>query len=179
MLTIAQNESDDQLFIRIVEAALKDLVEGCRPLHVYLIKIDNWFDFKWYAFTGVAIGAIAVKHDDLRIPPFIPDRVEAQHHYELAADIYRETEAPELHIYQNSESNFARKIKNVSDSAMFLWYSGNSKSVLRGSLMFYGIQDEVQSSWYISLVKKDGWQINKTVNISKNEAINLFKTAAL
>jgi hypothetical protein len=58
---------------------------------------------------------------------------------------------------------------------MFVWFSGNTKNSLRGSIMIYQIKKEAKYSFYVSFLKKDNWQIYKTDEISRNEVLSLMK----
>ncbi len=40
--------------------------------------------------------------------------------------------------------------------------------------MIYQIEKEKESSWYISFLKKEKWQIYKTGGISRNEVLALI-----
>lgn len=179
MIKIESGENDDPTFVSIVETTLDNLIRMHPSTDIYLIKIDNWFDFKWYSFSGKALGLVGFRHKELRIPPFTPDRIAWQRYFIKTESHVVETEVKPLHIYQQSDANFLRKIKLISDSAIFLWFSGNSKTSSRGSMMLYGIRDGNEPSWYISLLKKESWQIFKTQDISKNEALAQIESVVL
>jgi hypothetical protein len=178
MIRIQRLEYDDPEYINHVECILTNLIAAFDINEVYLVKIDHWFDFKWYSFSGKSLGAVGVRHKTLRLPPFVPERVERQQYFSKIGDSFKESSAGALHIHQHSDANFNRKIENISDSAIFLWYSGGTKQALRGSVMFYGTINGNEPSWYISFLKKTSWQIYKTEDISRREARELLNNVA-
>lgn len=174
MIEIKLVENDDKEFIEIVEKLLNTSIKSTFPNEIFIVKIDNWFDFKWQSFSGKTLGLVSVWHKELRIPPFIPNRVLEQTYFKRFDGTYVEQKFGDLHIYQHSDANFNRKISLISNSALFLWFSGNTKNTLRGSIMLYQIENELNNSCYVSFVKKGNWQINKTEDISRNEVLALI-----
>lgn len=176
MIRVQTNNDDDLDFTYLVEAFVNRLVTSFAPGEIFLVKIDHWFDFKWRGFQGKLLGALGLRaFDKLRVPPFIPDRVIDQRRFELDGERYHEREAG-LHFYQSSSDNLTRKcLVSVSDARLFIWYSGGTKNVGRGSLMAYIIEPEGSRSFYISLFRNKVWGSIKTDGISKNEALSLFE----
>jgi hypothetical protein len=177
MIEILPNGNDDFDFIQIVEKILNGFIQNITPKEIYIIKIDNWFDFKWRAFEGKILGAVGSWNEkELRIPPFIPDRVLEQLYFQKVNNAYEKQDRWDLHIYQSSSSNITGKRKLVAfgGTRMFLWFSGNTKNTLRGSIMLYQIEEENSSTLYISFLKKENWQVYKTDGISRNEVLALI-----
>jgi hypothetical protein len=56
----------------------------------------------------------------------------------------------------------------VSESAAFIWYSGNTAANQVGSMMLYqsGAEDYV---WYASFVKKEQWRVDEGFRITRRE----------
>src|SRR5882762_8544429 len=79
-------QSDDALeFVQQVEQVANGVILRHAPVALVLVKIDNWFGSNWLGFSGKAVGAIGIWNkpynrpaDDLRIPPFVPNRVVSQ-----------------------------------------------------------------------------------------------------
>ena len=174
MIEILPIENEDLDFIGIVKKILNTSLQSYIPNEIFVFKIDNWFDFKWQSFSGNTMGAVGVWHNELRIPPFIPNRVLEQKYFKRFGETYNEREYGNLHVYQQSDANFNRKITLVSNSGLFLWFSGNTKNNLRGSIMLYQVEDQTENSWYVSFVKSHRWRIDKTEGISNNEVLALI-----
>jgi hypothetical protein len=175
MIEILPNETDDRDFVQIVEQILTVGLKLGQPDEVFIIKVDHWFDFKWLAFSHKIFGALGVWREPLRIPPFIPDRIIEELYFKkkVGENYQREVSNP-LHIYQSSDNNAKRKIKR--QSALFIWYSGETAINSQGSLMVYFFKEEFQNAWYVSFVKKSDWQIYKTNKISKSEVKSMIKS---
>jgi hypothetical protein len=168
MIEILPAENDDKNFIGLVEQISNVGINLTQPEEVFIIKIDHWFNFKWKSFSHKIFGALGVWRDELRIPPFIPDRVVEETFFQKIGEVYETKSANPLHIYQPSENNARRKIKRKS--ALFVWFSGETTKNSQGSLMIYTFSKDFQNAWYVSFIKKSDWQIYKTDNISKTEA---------
>ena len=177
MIKISLDDNDDSEFLETVEKLFNRLIQSHLPSEIYLIKVDNWFDFKWRAFEGKKVGAVdSWNEEELKIPPFIPDRILEQSYFEKLGEIYKKLNIPDIHIYQTSSNNITgkRKLKAYSRTRLFGWLSGNTKNTLRGSLMIYQIEEKTSPTFYVSFLKKENWQIYKTDQISRNEVLNLI-----
>lgn len=179
MIEIVAIHKDDNSFVRLVTQIINGAVKVYKPNEIYVLHIDNWFDHKWHNFAGKTLGAVGVHKSQLTIPPFEPNRVLSQTFYQKdnsGKRIFRSQETKHLHIHQKSEMNLTRYLKNVSDSAFLIWYSGNSENIDVGSVMAYVIQDEMETSWYASFQKNCGWQLNKVQGLSKQEFQGLIQS---
>ena len=176
MIEIIPDENDDLGFTKIVELIINKTVLSVAPDDIYFTKMDNWFDFKWKEFSGKLLGAVGVWNKELTIPPFIPDRILEQSYFQKQNDSYTGQVGRYLHWYMPSGKNVGRKLNSYSfaRTRLFIWFSGNTKNNLRGSIMIYQVESEKQYSWYLSFLKKDSWQIYKTDGISRNEVLNLM-----
>lgn len=135
MIEIITKENDDKAFTDIVENILNETIENVAPDDIFLTKIDNWFDFKWRAFSGKLVGAVGVWNSELTIPPFIPDRVLEQTYFQKLSNSYLNQSGSFLHRYQASGENIGRKLESYSfaRTRLFIWFSGNIKNSLRGA----------------------------------------------
>jgi hypothetical protein len=174
-LYLTKTKSDDEIFIEIVERFINKSISFYKPNEVYVIKTDNWFDHKWVEFSGKVSGELGVWLRELRVPPFVPDRIVEELHFQKDDKEYKLQEARNLHIYQASEENALRKIKNFTDSAILVWFNGNTNICSQACLMFYQVENEVETAWYISFLKKETWKLYKTMNISRNEALGFIE----
>lgn len=177
MIKISSNDNDDSEFLETVERLFNGWIRNHAPDEIYLIKVDNWFDFKWRAFEGKKVGAVGSwNEEELRIPPFIPDRILEQSYFRKLNEVYENLDVPDMHIYQTSSDNITgkRRLKAFSETRLFCWFSGNTKNNLRGSSMIYQIQGKASPTFYVSFLKKENWQIYKTDQISRSEVLHLI-----
>jgi hypothetical protein len=139
MISIQRSREDDPGFLDEVQWIVSGCVDEYRPAEVYVIRIRDWFDYKWCYFSGKALGALGVsKFCDLTLPPFVPNRVVAQNHYDpIGTDpgVYEASDAPMLHIRQRSEANFNRFIRRTTNDGTAIWFSSGSMATGRGSMM--------------------------------------------
>lgn len=173
MIDISPSENDDKNFIEIVGRILQFEVKFAQPEDVFVTKVNHWFDFKWRGFSHKILGALGVWREPLRIPPFIPDRIIEEKHFQKIGENYELKDLYQLHIYQQSSENAERKINRKS--AIYLWFSSDTTNNSQGSLMIYKFDKDSQDSWYVSFIKKPDWQIYKTDNISKAELKSISK----
>src|SRR5437762_13338148 len=87
-MKIAPELDDAPEFVRQVEQVANGVIRRHAPESVVLIKIDNFFGSKWLGFSGKALGALGVWNkpynqpaDNIRIPPFVPNRVVSQRRF--------------------------------------------------------------------------------------------------
>lgn len=177
MQFIKPTDDDDPGFLALVSRLLTSSIRQTHPTDVFLVRIDQWFDHKWFAFAGKIYGKVAIrKSQRLTIPPFIPGRVVSQHVYTLDGDVYRKRQAPSLHRYQHSGENLSRFIGHTTESGVFLWFSGDTVRNEHGSVMLYAIQGEMQSGWYASFRRGADWQLFKAKGISRAELMRMIES---
>ena len=181
MLPIAHMQHDDERFLALVSRIASTTVQDLRPADVFVTRIDHWFDNKWLGFSGKLLGALGVqKRKRLTIPPFMPRRVASHHAYTLDAGTasYRLASVPPLHRHQQSSDNLTRFIDRVSQSGVFIWFSGGTADANHGSVMVYTIQAESQSGWYASFRRTDDWRLHKVQGLSTPELTSLIERGA-
>lgn len=147
------------------------------PKYVVIIKVDHWFDFKWRQFSHKIFGAMGVWREPLRIPPFNPNRIIEEFHFENTGEEFCRS-VVFSHIFQSSSENAQRKIRR--DRSIYVWFSGNTAEGNHASLMLYNFPEGTQSSWYASFLKNsdDGnWRIRKTDGISRAELLGFIRDA--
>jgi hypothetical protein len=189
---IETNTTDDPPFVALVIAALSRLAEEQSPAEVVAIRIDNWFAHKWLEFSGVGrVGFFMdfrlerdtaldeFRQDKVTFPPFTPNRVIEEYcfrrnergRYDLAPD------APLVHQRRLSRSaaNLHKRVANVTDSAVFAWFSSNSKANGRGSLMVYEVNGTEVQTWYTELLKAGNWTVSQTKSIARDRMVALIE----
>jgi hypothetical protein len=178
MVTLIAREHDDSSFIVLVSRTLNGAILCYKPTEIYVVQIDNWFDHKWRAFSGKAVGAVGVWNTRLTVPPFEPNRVISQLHYradEKKPETHVLQPAKDLHLHQWSSSNLQRFLKQFTESGLFIWYSGNTLNNSTGSLMVYSVGRGYELSWYASFKREGDWRVNKVQSISRRELLGLMK----
>ena len=179
LLMIPPTPGDDPDFHAVAARILARSVASYEPEKVHVVHIDNWFDAKWLDFSGKLLGTIAVWRKDISIPPFHPNRVLLETHFDrdpylghyyLAVD-----PVVVLHRYQPSSKNFNRSLTKLFDSAILFWYSGATANTRRGSVMLYHVSDGAVTSWYASYHCAPHWRVLHSMRISKAELAQLEK----
>jgi hypothetical protein len=179
MIELRATNLDDPGFLEMVGQALNGAVQRDEPGEVYVVHINNWFHYKWLGFSGVLGLQLGIRcKPPLRVPPFNPSRVVSELHLRprgWAANDYAVEPARHLHRRQQSAQNLKTgRLTYGTGSALLLWYSGGTASQDRGSLMVYSIDADGETSWYVSFLKKEDWQVNKLQGISRREFAELL-----
>lgn len=170
MIELKPNQNDDVQFVALVSRCLNNLIRVYSPAEIFVVQIDHSFDHKWHRFSGKILGVLGVWHNRLTLPPFDPSRVINQSYFradDRSRLTYRRETAKPLHRDQWSAHNLQRFIQHVSSSGLFLWYSGETENVDQASLMVYSVRDDQIDSWYASLVKTNGWKLNKSKGVPR------------
>jgi hypothetical protein len=137
---VSTQPGDSPEFIAKAHSIAIGVARDFEPKRLYVIRIDNWFGPKWMHFAGKFTAgksaAIGVHKTRLHVPPFVPSRVVEQRVF--VGPEYEETVAAEpLHIEIPSKLALRRRIADVDKDAAFLWFSGESETQKRGSVMVY------------------------------------------
>jgi hypothetical protein len=78
-IQIAAGETDDPQFITLLNSLVCGLAEKDKPQELWIIQIDNWFDYKWLRFSGIGIVPFQfpaiMKRDDGALDEFYQDKV--------------------------------------------------------------------------------------------------------
>lgn len=176
-------ESDDAPdFVRQVEQVAHGIIHRHAPESVVLIKIDNFFGSKWLGFSGKVIGLLGVWHkpyyqpaDNIRIPPFVPNRVVTQRRF--AGPAYREIDCGKsIHKGIPSYLALSRKAAGIAPGSALIWYSGNSIATGRGAVMAYIPVDGSYWPWYAALeTGESSWSVSETWDIKRDDFIGLMQ----
>jgi len=139
---------------------------------LHLIHIDNWFDHKWLAFSGKALGALGIwkKGDRLTVPPFVPSRVLAQQswYHDPVSDSFRPESSQKIHLDVRSETNLQRRVSMVAPEAALIWYTGNTVENQRGAIMAYLPVDDGYWTWYVGLIGGEEWRVSDVKGITRD-----------
>ena len=179
-------ETDDPGFVEVLNSLLEGLTSLHKPEALWIIQIDNWFDHKWLKFSGtggMAIGKydsvkVEFYQDKLTFPPFTPKRVMGQWSYMRTGDDYREAPLPAVphsSRRQSSPMNLQRRIQDLTCSACFAWYSGNTVANGRGSVMVYNVGADEVECWFAAFKRQEEWKLQATKGMSPDRVEQLLE----
>src|SRR6266576_3106244 len=133
MIELVPTENDDAAFLALAQRIVNGAIVELGMREVFLVHVDNWFDHKW-------LGWWSRKDEELRVPTFTPNRVLSEQHFlwKVEASVWESIELQKpLHIRQPGRPWLAQPIDRFSESAAFIWYSGNTRVNRGGSWMLY------------------------------------------
>lgn len=174
MIELRNKDDVDSGFLPIVERTVQSVLERDHPRELYVVKVDGWFDYKWQGFSGTEMHEIAIWRHNLTIPPFHPSRVLSERHFRSSDQgSYEPSPSKPLHIRQPSSHNLNRRVRDISSSAVFVWYSHVRKDSDRASLMLYSTDSSEASGWYASFAKKGQWRLGQVKGTSRRALAGL------
>ncbi len=168
-------------FVRQVEQVANGVIRRHAPETLVLIKIDNYFGSKWLGFSGKALGLLGVWHNpdyhpanNIRIPPFVPNRVVSQRRF--AGPAYEEIDGGKpVHKQIPGGVALNRKAATAVPSSALVWYSGESKATGRGALMAYVPVGGSYWPWYAALETGEPWCVTETLGIKREDLASLIE----
>jgi hypothetical protein len=166
MIELIPSEHDDADFLGLVQRIANGAIATLQVREVYLVHIDNWFDWKWLGWRGRG-------EKDLRVPMFDPNRVCSEKHFVWDANRsqWMSVDQPKpLHLRQPGRPSLAKPLDRFSRFAAFIWYSGNSITNQAGSVMLY-LSGAEGYSWYASFTKNEHWKVEGVRRTSRRELI--------
>jgi len=185
---IKTEEGDSVEFIQQINSILEAWADHEGIGDVVLIKIKNWFDHKWLNFSGKKIVRFETMHPDfarqealephwmkeITIPPFNPNRVISSKYVRL-----EDTGNPQIedaiHGYKRSTETSHHLVKDYISNGLLLWYSSNTLTNQKGSLMVYTSRNGQVDTWYALFEIIDGWKITKAKGIDLEKVRSLAK----
>ena len=183
MIKLPVTKQNDPRFITVVSNVLNSCVNRYHPTEVYVVEIDHCFDRKWQRFSGKVLGALGTWNRRLVIPPFDPRRVVSQCFYRTnSAGGYRLATARPLHIEQPGAHNTSRWLSQVSDSGIFMWYSGETLKTNQASILVYQIDVSGTTDWFASFTLNGEWKLHRARDISRRvleDMMNVPATAGI
>ena len=185
-MKITFEKDDDPEFIEIVNKIIGALVFQWNIDEIMIIKIKNWFDHKWLNYSGKKLihfegtlhpDKVALENDwkeRVTFPPFNPNRVISEQYFRKRETGNKQFEKV-VHKPQRSTENQLNQVARMTENGLYIWYSSNSKPLLRASLMMYKVQSHELNSWYATVEKRDIWKVSRTKGIDKNEIQGILK----
>jgi glycogen debranching enzyme len=183
--------TDDNDFIKLLNSMVERLLVQESPKQLWIIQIDNWFDHKWLRFSGKGAvdfqfpeymnrfdGALEVFYQDkITFPPFNPNRVLSQWSYERQDNDYREFPLlmlPHSTDRQHTSPNLQRRLQDIVSSGCFVWYSANTLSNGRASVMVYTVNAETTECWFAAFSRDETWTLGATKGINRAVVLKLL-----
>ena len=167
---------DDDRFIEIVRGAIEAVVHRDSPGSLRVIRIDNWFGEKWRGFAGKMLGDLGVGRGRLRIPPFVPSRVDSESLWtNRDSDYAPHSEFDLLHKRILSEANLRRYFDQYCPDTIAVWFSSKSASNGRGSIMVYSDVGMTRTvSWYVEVTATKNWNPSVANGVTSSEFLELI-----
>lgn len=195
-MEIQTKTNDDPQFVELVSHTISGLVNDSFPEEIFVVQIDNWFDHKWLMFSGIGRVRFDDPHldidtaldefwqDKITFPPFTPSRVIKEYFFlrDESGDYSLSTIVPPyIHSRRRASSykNLHRRVADFSGSAIFVWFSSNTTSNGRGSLMVYEVGSSRVHTWYAAFTKEDGWEVLQTKGITREQVQLLIEQAVM
>ena len=165
MLELVAAEHDDVAFLTLAQRIVNGAIAALQVREVYLVHIENWFDFKWLGW------GTKKRAEELRVPPFSPNRVQTEKHFvwdaQKSAWISIGLRKP-LYYWPADGSWLATPIDRLAKRAAFIWYSGSTTTNKVGSLMLY-LSGAGGYAWYASFRKGEYWTVADECGITRRE----------
>ncbi len=187
-MEILTKTNDDPQFVESISRIISGLIKGSFPEEIFVVQIDNWFDLKWLNFSG--IGRVGFwgeyrdtaldefRQDKITFPPFTPNRVVEEYYFrrDENGDYSLSTAATYIHPMKQASSceNLHRRVADFANSAIFVWFSSNTKSNGRGSLMVYEVSDYRIHTWYAAFSKGEEWRVLQIKGITREQIQSLM-----
>lgn len=180
MFGIEPDPDDDPACLALVDRLIAGALAVHRSQDARVFKIDNWFDHKWLGFSGKTLGVIGVWNEPPTVPPFVANRIVHQWHFQRDGDGSYHRHGTGLNIHHRgwSSENLRRRVAEVVPNSALFWYSGNSLTTDRASLMGYLPVEQDYWKWFVSLIRGSAsWKVNRLKNIHDYE-VRSFENAA-
>ena len=184
-MEIAPQIDDEPEYVKLVEMAVNGVLRRHLPASLALIKIDNWFGSRWLGFSGKYLGAIGLTikpsyfdQENLRIPPFVPDRVLSQRRF-IGPTFVEVNTGPPVHLKVASSTGLRRKAAIEEPRTALAWYSGNSKQNGRGSLMVYLPEGSSYWGWFVEWERSTPWRVTESKGITLEEVSLLMEEGSV
>jgi hypothetical protein len=191
---IVERTGDDAPgFADSIDHVIAGLVFRYRPELVCVVRIQRWFDHRWLGFSGkgriffdppwpshVGVALDEFHQEQLTFPPFAPTRVGAEHHWERTREgnYVRAPGRFEIHCAErkHSSANLQRRVADLADSALYVWFSSTSASAQRGSVMVYVVNAGTTIPWFVAIEQRaDAWVLGDVKGLGRAEVRELLE----
>ena len=115
----------------------------------------------------------------MTFPSFAPRRIAAEHHWERQGDGSYARAAARFRGHrpeqQHSSANLQRRIADLTDSALFVWFSSRSAKDARGSMLVYIVNGGTTIPWFASMTSDAGeWTLGEVKGLGRAEVHELL-----
>lgn len=156
--------SDNPVFLRVIHAMINMMIESEAIEHVFIHRVNNWFDHKWLDLGAGKQTPVILADTDTHLPPFKPNRLLSINEF-LTGCAAKEIDSEQ----------YPSAVEGLRGDALFAWYTSNSQTNGQGAIMFFLYKDQTLTRWYASLMMKDKhWQIKQVRGIAKEFLENLL-----
>jgi hypothetical protein len=189
IVDIPYKQGDDKKYLAAVCSLVATLVKEHKPKHLYVTRINKWFDHKWLRYSGMGRVAFygspladtaldALWQDQLTFPPFNPKQIRQQLYWERESDgSYAGSGEPRwIHKrrLRQSADNLNYRVADFTESGIFVWFTSNTEKNMHGSILVYSVNAGETSAWYCSFKQEVGWAIDKVKGIDKAQVEKWF-----
>jgi hypothetical protein len=190
---IDRHRTDDDAYVACVERIVAGMVFRFRPARVCVVRVKRWFDHRWLGFSGKGrvpfdspflldpgVALDEVYADQLTFPPFAPTRIASEDHWSRRADGDYERIDDGFRVHRSerthSATNLHRRVADVTDAGLFVWFSSGDVRDGRGSVMVHSVCDGAALPWFVSLVLRDGrWDAAEVKGLGRQEVRELLE----
>ncbi|HZS48698.1 MAG TPA: hypothetical protein VFC63_26740 [Blastocatellia bacterium] len=188
---------DDPEFIDLLSLVIDNVVCRSLPQEIYTIYVHRWFDHKWLEFSGIGVVPFEFyvpgiyyqecaldefSQDKITFPPFNPKRIiEEKLFARSQSNAYREEPAKrKIHSPDKKHSswNLHNRVADFSSSAAFIWYSSETRTNDRGSMMVYSAEAGTVKTWFASFAKRDKWKLDLVKGIDRRQVLDSIEQEA-
>jgi hypothetical protein len=183
IVDIPGDADDDVAFLSNMSGLLARLIAERTPEIVCAVRIDKWFDHKWLRYSGqgrIGFEGVGLSHDTaldafwqekLTFPAFNPKQVALQVGWQRTSagtyEALRSDKLPHKKDRRHSAANLQNRVASYTDSGVFMWFSGRSKSNGKACVMVYGVQGSAEESWYASFDGARRWVVDRARGIDR------------
>ncbi len=190
IVDIDSREGDEEKYMAAISSLIAVLVKSNQPGHLYVTRINKWFDHKWLKYSGrgrvkfegsplTDTALDSFWRDKLTFPPFNPKQIADQLHWHRKLDgTYGGSDKEPRWIYKrqlrSSADNLNNRVTEFTKSGLFVWFTSNTKLNMHGSIMVYLVANEEATAWYASFKQESNWMVDKTKGIEKEQVEKWF-----
>jgi hypothetical protein len=192
--TVARTADDADGFADAVDRMIAGLCFRYRPELACVIRIKRWFDHRWLGFSGKGrvrfsfwtgmrgdrdVALHPFRQDRLTFPPFTPNRVASEDHWERWLDGNYSRVPRHMRVHrpwrEHSAYNLHRRVADVTSSGLFVWFSSTSAADRRASVMVYIVDGDTIAPWFAAMHERDGaWTLGEIDGLGRLEIQELL-----
>lgn len=191
---IKSHPDDDMAFLEGLNRLTSTAVRTYDPDELFIVRVDNWFDVKWFGFAGKSkvhidsglpeidseVIPVWKSKSEVTVPPFVPNRIIEQIYFNKDNGIFIQTDKDNKYVHsmhrQRSSDNLKNKVLDFTSSGIIIWFSSRSAANGRASMMLYRINNDKVTGWYVSFKRDNEWRVDRVKNMTQTTIEKIFKT---